>query len=134
MNALLNKTPFNPFFIGFDRLHEEISGPNYPPYNLSKVGEGSYLIEIAVAGFSKKDISVKLDKNKKILSILGDCKDSNYDYEFLHKGIASRNFSRKFTLAENIEVSKVNLENGILTVTLNTVEPVDKQEQEFDIQ
>lgn len=133
MNALLNKTTFSPFFIGFDRLHEEISGSNYPPYNLSKVGDNSYIIEVAVAGFSKSDISVKLDTSKRILSIIGTSIDSNFEYEFLHKGIASRNFSRKFTLAENIEVSKVSLDNGILSVKLNTVERIDNKEQEFDI-
>jgi molecular chaperone IbpA len=133
MNALLNKTTFSPFFIGFDRLHEEISGSNYPPYNLSKVGDNSYIIEVAVAGFSKSDISVKLDTSKRILSIIGTSTDSNFEYEFLHKGIASRNFSRKFTLAENIEVSKVSLDNGILSVKLNTVERIDNKEQEFDI-
>jgi molecular chaperone IbpA len=133
MNALLNKHTFSPFFIGFDRLHEEISGSNYPPYNLSKIGETSYIIEVAVAGFSKESLKVKFDTNKRILSITGTSSDASFDHEFLHKGIASRNFSRKFTLAETIQVSNVSLDNGILSIKLNTVEPVNRSEEEFDI-
>ena len=135
MNAIMNKT-LHPFFIGFDRLletNEQLSNSNYPPYNLIKVGESTYILELAVAGFLKSEIKVKLDKSKKILSVVGHSSAAEQDYDFIHKGIAARDFSKKFTIADSIEVSSVELDNGVLTIKLKAKEPEADSEQEFKI-
>lgn len=135
MNAMLNKS-LSPFFIGFDRFleaQETFTNSNYPPYNLSKIGENSYILELAVAGFSRDHLKISLAKDKRVLTIFGSTPDDAFDYEFIHKGIGSRSFTKKFTLAENITVSSVSLNNGILCIKLNSLEPTDSTEQEFEI-
>ena len=116
---------FRPFAIGFDRYFEDlermsnISQTNYPPYNVVKVDEEHFAVELAVAGFSKKDISITKEKN--VLIIEGKVEDESKD--FVHKGLASRAFKRSFTLADDVEISGASLKDGILVVSLERVIP-----------
>ena len=101
---------FSPFSIGFDRLFQQLQAQsvvnqqNYPPYNIVKVDDENFVIELAIAGFDKKEVNVELEKN--VLKIEGKSKDD--DKDFIHKGLASRSFERQFTLADDVEVSGVN--------------------------
>jgi molecular chaperone IbpA len=111
--------------IGFDRLFQQLQAQsvvnqqNYPPYNIVKVDDENFVIELAIAGFDKKEVNVELEKN--VLKIEGKSKEN--DKDFIHKGLASRSFERVFTLADDVEVSGGKLENGVLKVELKRVIP-----------
>ena len=116
---------FRPFAIGFDRYFEalermsNITQTNYPPYNVVKEDDEHFSVELAVAGFSKKDVSITKEKN--VLVIEGKVEDESKD--FVHKGLASRAFKRSFTLADDVEISGASLKDGILVVSLERVIP-----------
>ena len=116
---------FRPFAIGFDRYFEDlermsnISQTNYPPYNVVKEDDEHFSVELAVAGFSKKDVSITKEKN--VLVIEGKVEDESKD--FVHKGLASRAFKRSFTLADDVEISGASLKDGILKVSLERIIP-----------
>jgi len=101
----------------FDRLISNIEAPqnNYPPYNIVQVNEDEYFIELAVAGLDENDIEITQDQNT--LVITGAIEVSE-DFNYLHKGIAGRNFRREFTLADHVEVVSADLNKGILLINL----------------
>jgi len=126
----------DPFFIGFDgilnKMHEiNRNVPNYPPYNLIKTGDDSYLIELAVAGFDEDDFDIELHQG--VLTIRAEVGDSDLSANYIHKGIAARSFERKFTLADTIEVEGVSLHQGMLTVRLQNVIPDEKKPKKIPI-
>lgn len=116
---------FDPFAIGFDDTIDMMlksaeyaqKATGYPPYNIKKVKDDKYVIELAVAGFAKSDIEIQLQGNK--LVIQGQSKDE--DAEFLYKGIANRGFSREFTLADKVEIKDAEIVNGMLKVWLSSL-------------
>jgi molecular chaperone IbpA len=101
----------------FDRLISNIEAPqnNYPPYNIVQVNEDEYFIELAVAGLDENDIEITQDQNT--LVITGAIEVSE-DFNYLHKGIAGRNFRREFALADHVEVVSADLNKGILLINL----------------
>lgn len=115
--------------VGFDRMFDDMErrfanqiNNNYPPHNIIKTGENDYRIEIAVAGFSKNEISVELEDNH--LIIKGEIQTTIWPNDaYLHRGLASRDFIKVFPLAEHIEVKGAQIENGILTVMLERIIP-----------
>jgi len=120
------KNNIDPFYIGSQMLREQLASimtlpvDSYPPYNIKQTDDDMYLIEIAVAGFDKKDLEIILDANK--LTIKGSHSQSDDDKsQTLYKGIASRPFSRVFAIADNIEVKHVALFNGILSIFLESM-------------
>ena len=120
----------DPLFIGFDGIFNKMhqinkSVPNYPPYNLIKTGDDSYLIEMAVAGFDEDDFDIELHQG--VLTIRAEVGDSDLSTNYIHKGIAARSFERKFTLADTVEVEGVSLHQGMLTVRLQNVIPDEKK-------
>ena len=121
----------DPFFIGFDSVLNKLDQigktnvTNYPPYNLIKTGEDTYLIELAVAGFDEKDFDIELHDG--VLTISAHVDEPETPIHYLHKGIAARSFVRKFTLADTIRVGDVTLHQGVLTVELINVVPDEKK-------
>lgn len=117
-------TPLYRSTIGFDRLGSlldtlstfEGETPSYPPYNIERVGENDYRISMAVAGFGTGDLSIEVKENT--LSIRGEKCTEQEDSTFLHRGIASRSFERRFQLADHVLVKGAVLENGLLHVDL----------------
>jgi len=117
-------TPLYRSTIGFDRLGSlldtltslEGDAPSYPPYNIERVGENEYRISMAVAGFGESDLSIDVKENT--LSIRGEKTTEQEDTTFLHRGIASRSFERRFQLADHVVVKGAVLENGLLHVDL----------------
>ena len=102
----------------------------YPPYNIKKTGDNTYVIEMAVAGFGRQDIELTLEDG--VLSIKGELKtDEKNDYLF--KGIADRAFTRKFTLADTIEIKNADLLNGMLRIWLEKFIPEHKKPRKIDI-
>jgi molecular chaperone IbpA len=119
--------------VGFDRLIDAIEemstretlnkAQSYPPYNIIKQNERDYAIEIAVAGFKNDEIDITAEGNK--LTVLGKVKTEQTG-EYLHKGIANRDFSHNFTLAETIIVRSADIKNGLLIIKLENVIPEEK--------
>ena len=93
------------------------SATSYPPYNIKQVKDNKYVIEMAVAGFGKSDIEVTLEGNKLVIKGNATEDDSNPE-DFIFKGIANRNFTREFTLADKIEIENAELVNGMLKIGL----------------
>ena len=124
-----------PFAIGFDRTLQLLeradthSSSNYPPYNIVKIDEENFQIEMAVAGFDKKEVSIS--KEKEILIIEGEQDTESKDY--VHQGLASRSFKRSFTLADDIIVKGADMKNGILVVSLERIVPEEDKPQEIKI-
>ena len=132
-----NITDF-PMFVGLDRVYDQMlkhseelgkTVPNFPPYNIRKVDENKYTVEIAVAGFSKSDIEIEIDGDT--LKITGSSKDDADN--LLYKGIANRGFTRMFNLADTIEVQDASLVNGMLKVFLENIIPENKKPRKMDI-
>lgn len=125
----------DPFFIGWDRQFKDLekvmhNSTNYPPYNLVEMGEDTYLIELALAGFKKEDISVEQEKN--VLTIKGSSEDEDSN-KYLHKGIGARSFARTFSLSEYMNVAGVAMENGVLRVLIVRLVPEEAKPKKFDI-
>ena len=116
-------TPFMRSFVGFDQLFNELENTatmkdsTYPAYNIEKIGDENYLITMAVSGFSEKDIHIELLNG--VLTIEGNIKEKDGSGNFLHRGIASRAFSKKFRIADNVEVTQATLKDGLLNVSLH---------------
>ena len=143
---LLN-SPLYKMSVGFDRLFDEmftnpvnISATGYPPYNVARVvdketQEVSYEITLAVAGFTQDDIDITVeDKHLKVegkSAVLAE--DVNSEVEYIHKGIAERNFTRNFRLAEHVEVKTAKLQDGILKVTLFLNVPEEAKPKKISI-
>jgi len=110
--------------VGFDSLstlldsafQTEKSSAGYPPYNIEAVEENQYVVTLAIAGFKESEIDIQTENG--VLTIRGNKAAENADKNFLHKGIAQRSFERKFNLADHVEVTGAQLEDGLLTVEL----------------
>ena len=114
----------------FDRLfnlHETTS--NYPPYNLVQISNVESRLELALAGFAKKEVLVYTQDGK--LFIEGQKEDKETDTNYLHKGLAQRSFTRTWTLADDTEVSSVNFEDGLLTVILGRIVPESHKRKDY---
>jgi molecular chaperone IbpA len=95
---------------------------NYPPYNILKHSEDSYEIEVAVTGFAPEEVAVEIDQNQ--LVIRGQrLRDEDTETQYLHRGLATRDFTRSWTLAEHMEVGEGKIKNGVLTIALTRVVP-----------
>ena len=131
----------DPFFIGFNkelnRLNSayKTNSQSYPPYNIIKLDEDSYLVSIAVAGFSKDDIEVTLDDRTLLVKgELEDQTDGRKKYpEVIHNGIAGRKFSRSFALGEYMEVTNADLKDGMLKIQIDRIVPEDKKPKTIKI-
>ena len=123
----------DPFAVGFDRIFDRLHNlntlqakqGNYPPYNIIKKGDNLYEVEIAVAGFVKSEISIELEDG--VMTVTGKKTVPDEGIEFIHKGIAERDFTRKFTLSDTIEVRGADLNSGILSIMLENVIPEHKK-------
>ncbi len=114
----------------FDRifsLHETTS--NYPPYNLVQVSNVESRLELALAGFKKKEVFVYTQDGK--LFIEGQKEDKETDTRYVHKGLAQRSFTRSWTLSDDTEVRSVDFEDGLLTVTLGRIVPDHHKRKDY---
>lgn len=124
--------------VGFDEILKRVAAatenfpkiPTYPPYNIRKVDENKYVIEIAVAGFGQQDLEIELKEG--VLSVKGSV-ESKDATDYLFKGIADRAFNRQFTLAETVEVKNADLINGMLKIWLERFVPEEKKPKKVPI-
>tara|TARA_B100001013_G_C24338759_1_gene335600 strand:+ start:162 stop:581 length:420 start_codon:yes stop_codon:yes gene_type:complete len=116
---LMDFDPFRNYTIGFDKIFDsllevsKINTSNFPPYNIRKLGDGKYEIELALAGFTKDDIKVELKEGTLSVSAKKEEKDSD---NLVHQGIASRSVLRKFSLSEYMEIKDADFKDGILKI------------------
>ena len=140
-----NFNQLTPYAVGFDRVFDQLqnyashnaTSTGFPPYNIRKEGDYSFVIDMALAGFSKKDIEVEVAdglltvrsvKENDDDSIGGKAEDSN-----IYRGISYRKFNRKFTLADDIVVNDASLENGMLNIKLERIVPDAKKPRKITI-
>ena len=129
-----------PYAVGFDSLFDHFNNTleytvkqqtSYPPYNINKIDDLNYQVEMALAGFGKDDIEIKYADNQlTIKSVDSDDKDEK---DVIHRGISKRKFSRSFTLAEDIKVKGAELKDGMLLVELEKIVPEEKRPRTIDI-
>jgi molecular chaperone IbpA len=126
----------DPFFIGFNRelgrlnTAHKTNTTSYPPYDLFKLDEDTYRISLAIAGFSKDDIDVSVDNGT--LIIKGEIVEV-VDAEVVHKGIASRKFTRSFALGEYMEVTGAEIKDGMLHINVDRIVPEEKKPKSIKI-
>ena len=132
-----------PFSVGFDSIFEEFDrmldsseryNSNYPPYNIHKLNETDYKIEIALAGYSKDDIELGLKENT--LTVRNKTKEKIINENgngVIHKGISTRQFERSFTISEDIKVKNADLKNGLLSIDLERIVPEEKKPRLINI-
>ena len=129
-----------PYAVGFDRVFDRLNNyvvhqnhmtpAGFPPYNIRKEGDYNFVIELALAGLSKDDLEIEIaDQTLTIRSI--DKKED--EGELLHRGISYRQFTRTWTLAENVVVNEAKMENGMLVVRLEHVVPEEKKPRKISI-
>ena len=151
LKALANTFAFGPgfkfgtkdldkFFVGFDeqfnqmaKMHDDLTKniPNYPPYNIKKVKDNKYVIELAVAGFAKSDVEITFEDGK--LIVAGKAADDSDTDNFLYKGIANRAFNRTFALNDQVEINNAEMLNGMLKIFLERIIPEHKKPKKIDI-
>lgn len=145
MNMTLGNIAFGPafkdmdkFFVGFDeqfnrlaKIHDDLTKniPNYPPYNIKKLEDNKYVIELAVAGFARQDIEITLEDNK--LIIKGSAQDDTDNFVF--KGIANRAFTRAFALDDQIEIKDAAMFNGMLKIALERIIPEHRKPRKIEV-
>ena len=132
-----------PFSVGFDSIFDEFDrmlesterySTNYPPYNIKRVNDTDYRIEVALAGYSKDDIEVELKASA--LTVRNKSKEHTIDEKdngVIHKGISTRQFERAFTISEDIKVKDAELKNGLLTIDLERIIPDEKKPRLIEI-
>jgi molecular chaperone IbpA len=119
----------------FDNIFDSVfnlneSSTSYPPYNIIK-SNNNYTITMAIAGFTKDEVDISVEENE--LSVKGVSNNSDEKIEFLHKGIAARNFERKFQLADTIKVIDASYENGLLNIFLEREIPEHQKPRKIEI-
>ena len=120
----IDLTPLYANTVGFDRfgslldaaLSADRQSAGYPPYDIELVGENKYAITLAVAGFQENEVDVQVEQG--ILTVRGRKENQEKDSRYLHRGIATRSFERKFNLADHVEVVNAQLDNGLLKIAL----------------
>ena len=118
-----------------DRVFEKGTVANFPPYNIVKTGENTYDVELALAGFNRKDIEVEYKENQLTVKSKKQDKpeETDPDGNMIHRGISKRMFSRSFTIANDVEVKGAELKDGLLKVSLERIIPDHKKAKTIEI-
>lgn len=135
-----NTKDLDKFFVGYDKVFDRLREfhdqatkniPNYPPFNIKKTAENEYVIEMAVAGFGKSDLTIETEGDK--LVVKGNAENDEADVDTLYQGLALRPFTRMFTLNDSVEVKNAEMINGLLRITLDRLIP-ETQRKQIEIQ
>ena len=138
--SLFNK--LRPVSVGFDSVFDNFESlfngspslhTNYPPYDILKTDEHSYVIELAVAGFSKKDIAVTVENG--VLTVESDREGNaeNSGQEIIHRGISKRYFKKSFSISDDVEIRGAELKDGLLRISMEKIIPESKKRKEISI-
>ncbi len=133
----LDLTPLFRSSVGFDRVGQMLDSafnseaPSYPPYNIEKLGDDEYRVTMAIAGFGANDIDITQTNNS--LVVKGEQARADGEETFLHRGIATRAFERRFDLAEHVNVTGADLVNGLLVIDLKREVPEALKPRKIEI-
>ena len=139
MRTAFDLTPYRRSTVGFDRLFDAMEKSfradvqeSYPPFDIVRTGEESYRIMLAVAGFTRDEIDITAQQNQLVIS--GEKREKDEDgVDFVHRGIATRAFERRFQLADFVEVEKASYEDGLLSISLERVVPEAMKPRKIEI-
>ena len=138
MNNLTTFDPFRNLTVGFDSIFDQLSSlsqfeiPKYPPYNIKKVDDNKYQLEMALAGFTKTDLEVEVKDNT--LTVTGNsADDTETTNSFVYKGIAQRAFTRQWTLMNYLKVFSANFKDGVLVVDMELNEPEEEKGKKIEV-
>ncbi len=133
--------PLTQTTLGFDRFFDEVEKlmamdvqktvTNFPPHNILKLDDSRYIVELAVAGFSKDEIEISVEDDT--LIVKGERKDVEANIQYLHKGIGTRSFTKTLTIADTIEVKGAEFKDGILRIGLENIIPEHKKPRKIEI-
>jgi molecular chaperone IbpA len=139
---IMRTIDYSPFYratVGFDRVFDLLDsvasqpGSNgYPPYNIEKAGDNAYKIVMAVAGFAEAELNVTQKENE--LLVTGQAQNAQDEKQYLYRGIAGRNFERRFQLADHVKVTGAKLTNGLLTIELQREIPEEKKPRAIPVE
>ena len=143
-NGLSIFNQLRPVTVGFDNMFDHFESMfdgdvfsvptvNFPPYNIVKTGDFTYDVELALAGFSKDDITVDYADNLLTVKSIKKSDESNAEEGILHRGIAKRYFSKAFTIADDVEVKGAELKDGLLKISMERIVPEGKKPRSIDI-
>ncbi len=140
MNNLTTFDPFRNLTVGFDNIFDQLSSlsqfeiPKYPPYNIKKVDDNKYQLEMALAGFSKTDLDVEVKDNT--LTITGNSSGDKEEEtnSFVYKGIAQRAFTRQWALMDYLKVFNASFKDGVLVVDMELNLPEEKKAKKIEIE
>jgi molecular chaperone IbpA len=126
---------FDHFESMFNHQYDSINVPNYPPYNIVKTGKYTYDIQVALAGYGKKDVDVSFENSVLTIKSVKDKDEKEVEDNdgVLHKGIAKRMFTKSFTIAEDVEIKGAELKDGLLNVSMEKVIPEHKKARTIEI-
>ena len=126
---------FDHFESMFNHQYDSINVPNYPPYNIVKTGKYTYDIQVALAGYGKKDVDVSFENSVLTIKSIKDKDEKEVEDNdgVLHKGIAKRMFTKSFTIAEDVEIKGAELKDGLLCVSMEKVIPEHKKARTIEI-
>ena len=131
---------FDPIFDRFERMFDDdfflnSNGVNYPPYNIVKTGDYTYDIELALAGFGKKDIDVQYSDGVVTVKSIHETTTAEEDRNgsVLHRGISKRQFTKSFTIADDVEVRGAELKDGLLKISLERIIPESKKPRSIEV-
>lgn len=138
--STIDLTPLYRTMVGFDRMANMIDNAarldgaqGYPPYNIERIGENEFAIEIAVAGFSEDDLDIETKEGLLTVAAKKEPTEDQPAREFLHRGIAERGFVRRFQLADHVIVTGASLVNGLLRIELVRELPETKKPRKIEI-
>ena len=143
-NALSIFNQLRPVTVGFDNMFDHFESMfdgdvfsvpqvNFPPYNIVKTGDFTYDVELALAGYSKDDITVDYADNVLTVKSIKKSDESKDEDGILHRGIAKRYFSKAFTIADDVEVKGAELKDGLLKISMERIIPEGKKPRSIDI-
>ena len=139
MNNLTTFDPFRNLTVGFDNVFDQLSSlsqfeiPKYPPYNIKKIDDNKYQLEMALAGFAKSDLEVEVKDNT--LTVTGNsADDTETTNSFVYKGIAQRAFTRQWALMDYLKVFNANFKDGVLVVDMELNLPETKKSKKIKVQ
>ena len=129
---------FDPIFDRFERMFDDdfflnSNGVNYPPYNIEKTGDYTYDIELALAGFGKKDIDVQYSDGVVTVKSIHETKEDSDSNGTIYRGISKRHFTKSFTIADDVEVRGAELKDGLLKVSLERIIPESKKPRTIEV-
>ena len=140
-NALdvFNRSALDPHFVGFDSLFDRLSShyelpttPSIPPYNIRKVEENNWQVELALAGYVRKDLEISTVEGNLVVKTK-DSDSSSVDEQLIHRGISQRKFTRTFAMADDSVVNRAKMDNGMLYIEIERIVPEEKKPKIIEI-